>query len=137
MRPMTMRLLPAVVVLLIAAACGAADESSVSSDGPAKAPSSPAEPSSVEVPPDGRAVSVVLWHCGVEPVTVDGRVWEVPLTETVDGDSNASLDSTNTPSDWVGRGNVGVAEDEMTYTDEGGAVVRFVPGDDQPPAACD
>ena len=81
-------------------------------------------------------ISVELWHCGVEPVTLDGRTWEVPDSETVDGHPDLPLDATNTPADWVGRGTVVVEGDTMTYTDEGGEVVGFVPDDGRPSPPC-
>jgi len=82
-----------------------------------------------------RSISVVLLHCGLEPVTVEGRLWEAP-PQTVDGDSKLPLDATNRPDDWTGTGTVVVAGDRMTYTDEGGEVVEFVPDDGVPPDGC-
>lgn len=133
----SVRSLLLLTVLLVATACGADEEPSLSARGTPEATSAPVESSSpVEKPPDGIALSVALWHCGVESVTVDGRLWEVPGTETVDGHPDLPLDSTNTPSDWVGSGTAVVAEDEMTYTDEGGEVVVFVPDDGRSPGPC-
>jgi hypothetical protein len=36
----------------------------------------------------------------------------------------------------VGRGTVVIADDRMTYTDQGGEVVDFVPDDGIPPPLC-
>ncbi|MGY1739116.1 MULTISPECIES: hypothetical protein [unclassified Blastococcus] len=78
-------------------------------------------------------VEVSLWHCGVEPVTVDGRLWEA-VPEMVDG---MGVDATNPPEDWVGRGTVVITDDQMTYTDQGGKVIDFVPDDGiTVPAVC-
>lgn len=134
---MSVRSLFLLILLLGATACGADDERSLSGAGAQEATSPPDESSSsAEERSDGRALSVALWHCGVEPVTVDGRVWEVPSTETVDGHPDLPLDATNTPADWVGTGTAVMAEEEMIYTDEGGEVVRFVPDDGRPPEPC-
>ncbi len=81
---------------------------------------------------DPNSVEVVLWHCGVEPVTVDGRLWEA-VPRMVDG---MGVDATNPPEDWVGRGTVVVADGQMTYTDQGGEVIDFVPDDGIPPPVC-
>jgi hypothetical protein len=124
MRPTTMRRSLLLPVLFVLAACGADDEPVRS------APGSTVEPAgAVEL-------TVTLWHCGVEPVTVADRSWEVPVGESVDGHPDLPLDATNTPTDWVGSGTAVVAEDEMTYTDDGGEVVTFVPGDGEPPGPC-
>jgi hypothetical protein len=125
------------MALLLVAGCGDAADPSLSVQGSPEGTPASDEPSlPVEDLSDGVEVSVALWHCGVESVTLEGRVWEVPDTETVDGHPDLPLDSTNTPTDWVGRGTAAVAEDEMTYTDEGGEVVRFVPDDGRPPGPC-
>jgi hypothetical protein len=78
---------------------------------------------------------VVLLHCGMEPVTLEGRVWKAP-PQTVDGDALLPLDATNRPKDWVGRGTVAVDGDRMTYTDQGGEIVEFIPDDGAPPPPC-
>ena len=77
----------------------------------------------------------MLLHCGMQPVTAEGRVWKAP-PQAVDGDPELTLDATNRPDDWVGRGTVIVADDHMTYTDRGGEVVDFVPEDGSPPPGC-
>jgi hypothetical protein len=71
----------------------------------------------------------------MEPVTVEGRLWEAP-PQTVDGDPMLPLDATNRPKDWTGRGTAVVDGDRMTYTDQGGEVVAFVPDDGVPPPGC-
>jgi hypothetical protein len=132
---MIMHSLRLLMILLLAAGCSADREE----------PSAPEEPhgtsSTTESPTtedrDGSiAVSVTLWHCGVEPVTADGRLWEVPRTEHVDGSPDLPLDATNTPSDWVGSGSAVIQGEEMIYTDEGGEIVEFVPDDGLPPDPC-
>ncbi len=129
-----MRALSILVVVLLAA-CGG-DEQPLAADG-SEIPTSEMTERPVPDLPDGAVpLSVTLWHCGVLPVTVDGRTWEVPKTETVDGDPALPLDATNTPSDWIGRGSAVVRHDVMTYTDEGGEIVGFVPDDGQPPGPC-
>lgn len=85
---------------------------------------------------DSRSVEVSLWHCGVEPVTVDRRLWEAATPQMVDGTTDLPLDGTNTPEEWVGRGTVVVAGDRMTYTDEDGEVIDFVPDDGIAPPPC-
>jgi len=80
-------------------------------------------------------ISVVLLHCGMKPVTVEGRLWEAP-PQTVDDDSELPLDATNRPDDWTGAGTVVIAGDRMTYTDQGGEVVEFIPDDGNPPGPC-
>jgi hypothetical protein len=80
-------------------------------------------------------ISVVLLHCGMKPVTVEGRLWEAP-PQTVDDDSMLPLDAGNRPDDWVGQGTVVVTDDRMTYTDQGGEVVEFVPDDGIPLGVC-
>lgn len=136
-RLMAVRSLLVLTALLAVAGCGDRTEPSVSAHGSLESGPASAEPSRpAQDPPDGIALSVVLWHCGVEPATVGGRVWEVPDTETVDGHPDLPLDSTNTPPDWVGRGTAVVGGDEMTYADEGGEVVRFVPEDGRSPGPC-
>ncbi len=70
-------------------------------------------------------------------MTVEGRLWEAAPSETVDGDPGLPLDSTNTPDEWVGSGTAVVDDDQMTYTDEGGEVIEFVPDDGVAPQPCD
>lgn len=73
-------------------------------------------------PPPGTA-EVALWHCGIEPITYEGRTWEVP-------DGEEPFDGTNAPASFAGRGEVErVGPDELRYTDESGMELRFVPDD--------
>lgn len=132
---MIMRTLRVLTILLLAAGCSA------DRDDPSAAEDLQRTSGTTESPPtDDRddlvAVSVTLWHCGVEPLTADGRRWEVPGTEHVDGFPDLPLDATNTPSDWVGSGSAVIQGDEMIYTDDGGEVVDFVPDDGRPPGPC-
>ena len=78
---------------------------------------------------------MVLLHCGMTPVTVEGRVWEA-APQAVNGDPMLPLDATNRPDDWRGYGTAVVTGDRMTYTDQGGEVVEFVPDDGKPPGPC-
>jgi hypothetical protein len=134
-RQRIVRALPCLIVLLLAVGCGADDDQPLATQ-TSEDTSSAAESPAADHPDDGLALAVILWHCGVEPVTVDGRQWQVPDTETVDGHPDLPLDATNTPSDWVGRGTAVLRGDALTYTDEGGEVVAFVPDDGVPPGPC-
>ncbi|RBY81237.1 hypothetical protein DQ239_01080 [Blastococcus sp. TF02-09] len=82
------------------------------------------------------SVEVSLRHCGVDAVTVNGRLWEAVTPQSVDSSPDLPLDGTNTPEDWVGRGTVVIAGDQMTYTDRGGEVIQFVPDDGMAPPPC-
>ena len=135
-RPMIMRLLWFLMVLLLAVGCGADREEPLAAEEP-QGTSSTIESRTPDDRNDSIALSVTLWHCGVEQVTADGRLWEVPRAESVDGFPDLPLDATNTPSDWVGSGIAVVQGDEMIYTDEGGEVVEFAPDDGQPPGPCE
>jgi hypothetical protein len=135
LRAAIVRGLPVLIALLVAVGCGTENEQSLPVDEPQDT-SRTTESPAADHPDDGIALSVTLWHCGVEPVTVEDRLWEVPDTETVDGDPDSPLDATNTPAGWVGSGTAVVRGDAMTYTDEGGEVVEFVPDDGQPPGPC-
>lgn len=132
---MIMRSLRVLMILLLAAGCSA-DREEPSAVEDLQRTSSTTESPPTDDRDDRIAVSVTLWHCGVEPVTADGRLWEVPSTEHVDGFPDLPLDATNTPSDWVGSGSAVVQGDEMTYTDDGGEVVEFAPDDGHPPGPC-
>jgi hypothetical protein len=79
--------------------------------------------------PTGRA-EVTLWHCGIDTITFEDRVWEVPNGEE-------PFDGTNAPGSFVGRGTIErVRADELRYVDESGVVLRFVPDDGtEPPCA--
>lgn len=132
---MIMRSLQILMILLLAAGCSA-DREEPSAVEELLRTSSTTESPTTHDRNGSIAVSVTLWHCGVEPVTADGRLWEAPGTEHVDGFPDLPLDATNTPSGWVGSGRAAVRGDEMTYTDDGGEVVEFAPDDGQPPGPC-
>ena len=58
--------------------------------------------------PDADKINVKLWHCGIEPLHYDGRVWEVPPP---------SFDATNVSSRWRGRGTATIVDDTtLVYT---------------------
>lgn len=122
---MTLRLAAAFVALAALIGCGNDETLRAEAD---VAPDSPPAQSAVPA-------SVELWHCGVLPATVEGRLWEAPA-QMVDGDSTLPLDATNTPADWAGKGTALVDADQMTYTDAGGEVVDFVPDDGVAPTPC-
>ena len=132
---MIMRLLQFLMVLLLTAGCSADREEPSAAEEP-QGTSSATESPTTDDRGDSIALSVTLWHCGVEPVTTEGRLWEVPRTEHVDGFPDLPLDATNTPSDWVGNGTALIQGEEMIYTDEGGEVVEFALDDSQPPGPC-
>jgi hypothetical protein len=75
-------------------------------------------------------VEVGLWHCGINPITVDDRTWEVPTDEE-------RFDGTNAPKSFAGVGTIErVSPDELRYVDDSGVVLRFVPDDGtEPPCA--
>jgi hypothetical protein len=97
-------------------------------------PAPPAIPETTIAPgpdPAGAEVEIVLWHCGIEPVEVDGRRWvaEPP-----------PFDETNAPPELAGRGTLAVAPGggSATYTDASGITVEMVPvGEDWQPPPCD
>lgn len=121
---MKVRLMVCVVGVITTSACGTAAERSRTA-APSSSPSATSE-----------TLSVVLLHCGVKPVTVGGEVWEAP-PQPVDRDPQLSLDATNRPKGWVGQGTYVINDKRMTYTDESGEVVEFLPDDAVPtPKAC-
>ena len=63
---------------------------------------------------------VSLYHCGMDPLTFDGLIWEAgPAT---------LFDQANAPREWVGRGTVTrPAASELVYRDDFGIEVRFAP----------
>jgi hypothetical protein len=71
--------------------------------------------------------AVTLYHCGVNPLLYRSRRWEASPTP---------FDSTNAPSTFTGHGVVDVVGDQLTYTDNGGAVITFKPDDGVPPPGC-
>ena len=125
MRPRPRHLVSSALLAVVTASCG-----SQVSDGLSTEPSG--TPSASGAPPG--TVAVVLLHCGMQPVTVESRI--AAPASSGDGDPDLPLDATNTPDDWVGRGTVVVSGDRMTYTDEGGEVVEFVPDDGVPSPPC-
>jgi hypothetical protein len=71
-------------------------------------------------PEDAPRVVVSLGHCGVDPLTFDGQVWEAgPAT---------LFDQTNAPTEWVGSGVVTrPTPSELVFRDDSGIEVRFAP----------
>ena len=72
----------------------------------------------------GEPVEVALWHCGIDTLEFDGQEWEVP-------NDQEPFDGTNVPEWFVGRGTVVRSPDgtRLTYTDESGLTLSFVPDD--------
>lgn len=77
-----------------------------------------------------RDAVVGLNHCGLDALEHAGRRWEVPEDEE-------PFDGTNKPESFVGNGVVEPkGEDELSYTDESGVVLRFLPENpEEPPCA--
>ena len=77
---------------------------------------------------DPDKIDVKLWHCGIEPLRYDGRFWEVPPP---------SLDATNAPSRWRGRGTATIVDDDtLVYLDDSGIKLTFVTADGVKPGGC-
>lgn len=74
-------------------------------------------------------ISLSLFHCGINPVTVDGRVWRANPDDEL-------LSATNEPETWVGSGTAVIDGDRLIYTDDGGIMVPFEPDDGTPPPPC-
>lgn len=74
-------------------------------------------------------VMVSLYHCGVDPLSFDGQIWEAgPAT---------LFDQTNAPREWVGRGTVSrPTPSELVYQDDSGIEVRFAPRVSEQRRAC-
>ena len=72
---------------------------------------------------------VSLYHCGVDPLSFDGQIWEAgPAT---------LFDQTNAPREWVGRGTVSrPTPSELVYQDDSGIEVRFAPRVSEQRRAC-
>jgi hypothetical protein len=88
-------------------------------------------PTTAEAQPAGAEVDIVLWHCGIEPVEVDGQRWVA---------DPPPFDETNAPPELTRHGTVAVAPDggSATYTDDSGITVDLVPvADDWAPPPCD
>lgn len=76
-------------------------------------------------------MSVTLFHCGLRPITYQGKVWEDPSFPEAFNDMSA-------PSNWRGRGTVTeVNATRLLYRDESGVEVTFVPDADVPDRGCD
>ena len=99
---MSMRLLLSLVAVLACAAC--ADRGS---DGPPNVPGQ----------------QVVLHHCGVQPVTFEGRSWEV---------EEPRFDQRNAPDSFSGFGQFDRNGDTLTFDDREGARLAFVVNDGTP-----
>ena len=117
---MSMRVVLFALSALLLASCDDATGSPASGDSATKLSTS-VERTSGEVP-----VTLRLFHCGIELVTVDGRDWEAV---------GPHPDLTNAPDTWTGEGTALVQGDKMLYTDQSGQVVEFVefvPGTPEP-----
>jgi hypothetical protein len=78
---------------------------------------------------DGVRIRVILYHCGFEPLTFGGRVWEAPTPPP--------FDQTNAPEEWQGEGRImPIGADQLRYIDDSGIEVLFVPDDGVPPGPC-
>lgn len=66
---------------------------------------------------------VLLHHCGVRPVTFDGREWEV---------TKVPFDATNAPSTFSGEGTYTMSEATLVFADRAGARLVFTPDDGKP-----
>jgi hypothetical protein len=75
-------------------------------------------------------VTLELQHCGVTPLIIDGRTWELPQPVPV---SSAST----LPPDFSGAGTVTVeSADRLTYVDDRGFELVFLPEEAVPPVLC-
>jgi hypothetical protein len=97
---------------------------------PAAGPEEPvASPGGPATPPEIQTVEVSLYHCGLDPLVVDGQTWVA---------DPPPFDGTNAPPEFVSRGTFAVAPDGTTaaYTDESGITVTFTAVDEtwEPPA---
>ncbi|MEP6666357.1 MAG: hypothetical protein ABJA81_07925 [Nocardioidaceae bacterium] len=76
----------------------------------------------------GDTPQVTLYHCGVNPVTYDGRSWKVP---------HPKFDLTNFPDTFSGQGHFKLrGENTLVFTDEKGAKLVFKPAKQVPDRAC-
>jgi hypothetical protein len=74
--------------------------------------------------PGSARLKVEMNHCFVEPVTFDGRQWNVPFKKQFGWGGME-------PKHWQGAGvMVRVAENTARFNDDGGAAVVFKPVDD-------
>ena len=114
---MSVRVVLFALSALLLASCDDATESPALGDN-ANKPSTSVQRTSDEVP-----VTLRLFHCGIELVTVDGRDWEAV---------GPHPDLTNAPDTWIGEGTALVQGDKMIYTDQSGQIVEFVAGTPEP-----
>jgi hypothetical protein len=97
-------------------------------------PAPPVTPETTVAPgpdPAGTEVEIVLWHCGIEPVELDGQRWVA---------QPPPFDETTAPPELARRGTLAVAPGggSATYTDASGVTVEMVPvGEDWQPPPCD
>jgi uncharacterized lipoprotein NlpE involved in copper resistance len=88
----------------------AVGDGSVPAPGPATAASEPGQ-------------QVLLYHCGIQPVTYEDRSWEV---------EKPPFDATNAPDTFSGFGTFSRTADVLTFTDGKGARLTFTPNDGTP-----
>jgi hypothetical protein len=78
--------------------------------------------------PRQTTVTVSLYHCGINPLHYDGQTWKVPI---------APFDETIYPAGWKGTGTVvKVTPTQVSYRDDSGVAVVFVPDDGTPAPLC-
>jgi hypothetical protein len=70
---------------------------------------------------------VVLYHCGVLPVTYDGRQWEV---------ENPLFDATNAPDTFSGFGEFTLEGETLHFADRDGATIDFTVDNHSSPGIC-
>lgn len=80
------------------------------------------------VPPTPQAVemSVTLYHCGLDPISYQGRTWEAgPAT---------LFDNTNKPAEWQGHGTITeISPTRLLYRDDSDIEVTYLPDAEVPP----
>lgn len=76
-------------------------------------------------------IDIKLSHCGVSPVTVAGRTWEMPEPQPLTSASTL-------PPDYTGHGVATVESgNRLRYVDDGGFRMEFHPAEDVPdPPPC-
>lgn len=117
LRPMTMRLLVALLCPLLLTACGADFQSDTSSP---RAAGTPLTVGGQRVEP---GQSVVLHQCGVVNISYGGQEWEV---------ENDPFDETNAPGTFSGYGTFERSGDTLVFKDDEGATLRFTAWDGRP-----
>jgi hypothetical protein len=102
---------------------------------PVEPESAPATPETTvagaQPEPATREIDITLWHCGIEPLEVEGRRWVA---------DPPPFDETTAPPELTRHGTLTVAPDggSATYTDDSGITVDLVPvADDWQPPPCD